>query len=215
MNRLTETCACQLSCPERDGDGPCSQVLNQRSDRMELQFNLHNDPNLIYPLVTYLQERTAAFCQCSSLGEMRIGIALEEALLNALYHGNLELGSDELHEASDEFLQYGHSKLIAERQQESPFKNRCIHLKVELAPGEARFVVRDDGPGFDYAVCTPLVIDDGELARPSGRGLMLMHTFMDEVWFNEIGNQVTMCIHRAIQPSTSSVHSRAKEDNLN
>ena len=40
------------------------------------------------------------------------------------------------------------------------------------------------------------MIDDGELNRPTGRGLLLMYSFMDEVRFNAKGNEVTMRIRR-------------------
>lgn len=126
-----------------------------------------------------------------------MGIALEEALLNALYHGNLELSSEELRKASDELLAYGNAKSILERQLADPYRGRRIQVSAKLTALEAEFVIRDEGPGFDYAVCTPLVIDDGELSRPTGRGLLLMYSFMDEVRFNEAGNQVTMRLGRS------------------
>jgi anti-sigma regulatory factor (Ser/Thr protein kinase) len=52
------------------------------------------------------------------------------------------------------------------------------------------FVIRDDGPGFDVRE----IPDPGQtdLDKLSGRGLLLMRTFMDEVAFNSQGNQVTL-----------------------
>ena len=125
-----------------------------------------------------------------------MGIALEEALLNSLYHGNLELSADDLRKASDELLTSGSAQTVAERQRAAPYSNRRIHVRATLSTSAAEFVIRDEGPGFDYAVCTPLVIDDGELSRPTGRGLLLMYSFMDEVRFNDAGNEVTMKICR-------------------
>jgi hypothetical protein len=117
--------------------------------------------------------------------------------LNALYHGNLELSCDELRRASDELLVHRRAESIFQRQQALPYRNRRIHVTALVSHHEAEFVIRDEGPGFDYAVCTPLVIDDGELNRPTGRGLLLMYSFMDEVRFNETGNQVTMRLQRS------------------
>ena len=57
-------------------------------------FVLENDCQLIPPLVTYLQESVGQLGLCAEADRTRIGIALEEALANALYHGNLEIGSD-------------------------------------------------------------------------------------------------------------------------
>jgi len=51
--------------------------------------------------------------------------------------------------------------------------------------------VRDEGPGFDYRD-VPDPTADENLELPSGRGLLLMRSYMDSVVFNEAGNEVTM-----------------------
>ena len=56
---------------------------------------------------------------------------------------------------------------------------------------EARFVIRDEGPGFDPRTL-PDPTDPENLLKPSGRGVMLIRTFMDAVAFNETGNEITM-----------------------
>ena len=67
---------------------------------------------------------------------------------------------------------------------------------MQLDCDAARFVVADDGPGFDTAVFDrPIEPDD--LIRIGGRGLLLIRTFMDGVSFNSAGNQITMIKHRA------------------
>jgi anti-sigma regulatory factor (Ser/Thr protein kinase) len=60
-----------------------------------------------------------------------------------------------------------------------------------VTPTSGKFVIRDQGPGFDPAQL-PDPTDPENLERVSGRGLLLMRTFMDEVTFNKSGNQVTM-----------------------
>ena len=65
-----------------------------------------------------------------------------------------------------------------------------------MLPGEARFVIRDEGQGFHVAEipeATDLRAMDGE----AGRGLVLMRTFMDDVAFNEVGNEVTLIKRRS------------------
>jgi anti-sigma regulatory factor (Ser/Thr protein kinase) len=55
----------------------------------------------------------------------------------------------------------------------------------------ARFVIRDEGPGFDpHKVPDPT--DPENLERESGRGLLLMRSFMDSVAYNPTGNEVTL-----------------------
>jgi anti-sigma regulatory factor (Ser/Thr protein kinase) len=197
MNRLLgNTRMTQIFPTEQGGDKPVAVNWDESLEHMELRFTLDNNPNLIQPLVSYLCERATAFGLCEATLEKHLAIALEEALLNALYHGNLELSSADLREGGDELLSQGNAASIARRQRDTPYCQRQIHVRAMLSSNAAEFVIRDEGPGFDYAVCTPLVIDDGELCRPTGRGLMLMYSFMDEVRFNAEGNEVTMLLRR-------------------
>jgi anti-sigma regulatory factor (Ser/Thr protein kinase) len=60
---------------------------------------------------------------------------------------------------------------------------------------KATFVIADQGSGFD-ASQLPNPSDPIVLERPSGRGILLMRTFMDEVHYNSTGNLVTLVKHR-------------------
>jgi anti-sigma regulatory factor (Ser/Thr protein kinase) len=63
-------------------------------------------------------------------------------------------------------------------------------------------VIRDEGPGFDVmSVLEPG--DPKDLNKDCGRGLVLMRTFMDEVFYNERGNEVTLIKRREAPPSAS------------
>ena len=63
-------------------------------------------------------------------------------------------------------------------------------------------MVRDEGPGFDVAPIADCD-DPTALARRGGRGLVLMRTFLDEVSYNDLGNEVTM-VKRKETGATSS-----------
>jgi anti-sigma regulatory factor (Ser/Thr protein kinase) len=60
---------------------------------------------------------------------------------------------------------------------------------------EAHFVIRDQGPGFNPKSLPPAG-QPGSLDPDAGRGLVLMRAFMDEVSFNQRGNEVTMIKRR-------------------
>ena len=49
----------------------------------------------------------------------------------------------------------------------------------------------------------PTAGDPSALEREGGRGLVLIHTFMDEVQFNDRGNEITM-IKRATSQNRES-----------
>src|SRR5260370_10742851 len=62
--------------------------------KAELHFTLENDRSLIAPLVAHLQQYLDHLGLCDHTSRTRVGVALEEALLNAMFHGNLEVSSE-------------------------------------------------------------------------------------------------------------------------
>ena len=90
-----------------------------------------------------------------------IHLAVEEALMNAIKHGN----------------------------QRDPEK--FVEVEYHFNRTILQIVVQDEGEGFDPDdVPDPTLEENLEL--PSGRGLMLMKTFMTTVEYNDKGNCVSM-----------------------
>lgn len=160
--------------------------LMGRMTESHYSFVLANDCSLFHPLTTYLQEGISYMGLCGDLDLTRVGVALEEALANALVHGNLEVNSELRGEDDDEY-----HALIQERSGQLPYRDRQIHVRAELSPDEAVFVIEDDGAGFDYST-VPDPTDPANLQKASGRGILLMRTFMDDLLFNDAGNTVTL-----------------------
>jgi anti-sigma regulatory factor (Ser/Thr protein kinase) len=150
-------------------------------------------------VVNYVQQAMTRMRFCDDTDCLRVGVALEEALLNSYYHGNLEISSD-LRE-SDHNAYY---ELSRQRAREKPYSDRKIYVEAFLSDAECRFVVRDEGPGFDPSTL-PDATDPANLERPCGRGLLLMRTFMDEIHFNDQGNQVTLVKRRTSPPSHDDI----------
>ena len=90
-----------------------------------------------------------------------IKLALEEALINAIKHGN---------------------KL-------DPGKKVTIEAKV--TNNMAEIVIEDQGPGFQRE-SVPDPTAEENLEKCSGRGILLIRTFMDVVRYNPAGNELTM-----------------------
>lgn len=153
-------------------------------------FALENDVALFMPLVAYLQDRVAQAGICDQGGRTRVGIALDEALTNAMFRGNLEVGS-ELRGHDD--AQY--HKLLDSRRQQRPYSDRRVYVEANFSRDEAVFIIRDEGPGFDLE-SLPDPTDPMNLDKPSGRGILLMRTFMDKAVHNDSGNQVTLIKRR-------------------
>lgn len=88
-----------------------------------------------------------------------IKLAFEEAVTNAIKHGN------------------------------SNDRTKKVHIRYYADPRRVVFMVRDEGCGFRPDQ-VPDPTADENLERPSGRGLMLMHSYMTKVRYSETGNEV-------------------------
>lgn len=164
--------------------------LMHRLEYSNSQFTLSNDPMQIASVVTHLQ----MMLRCLPLGDeserIRVGLALEAALSNALFHGNMDASKETPHPNEAR-----RNELFRERWNQKPWCDRRIRLTAEISRERARFVICDDGDGFDTSSIDPNVMS---LDTEGGRGLPLMYTIMDSVEFNQTGNEVTMIRNRSL-----------------
>ncbi len=184
---------------ERVLEHAASDRCRDRVARSVLEYNLRlqldNDPALIRALVDQVQEMMAAV-EFADLGErIRVAEAVEEAMLNAMYHGNLEIRKQELDDARAELDGRRLASLVEMRRLNLPFRGRKILINVRVSATEARLVIRDQGKGFNVGLVTG---GDKTYAFENGnnRGLTLIQSLMDEVRFNDGGNELVMCKRR-------------------
>jgi CheY-like chemotaxis protein len=152
----------------------------------ESHFLLRNDLTLIPSLIGHLQENLTRMKLCDEVGKLRVTVALQEALVNAIQHGNLEVSSA-LREQDERAFQ----GLLRDRSQQKPWRDRRVHITTKESPAEAIYTVRDEGPGYD-PTSLPDPTDPANVEKVSGRGLFLIRTFMDQVYHNAAGNEITM-----------------------
>lgn len=177
----------------RVGRRPSDPALAEPSptSRGEVKrYTFGNDVAEAAGIIAELEEDVARFGLCDGTGAMQIGVALREAIANAVFHGNLEVSSDLLELGGTAF-----HDLAARRRTEPPYRDRRVRLEVTLDPAEVVFRLEDEGPGFDPG-SLPDPLDLSNLEKPSGRGLMLIRTFMDEVQFEGRGNRIRMVKRR-------------------
>uniref|UniRef100_A0A7C4QX84 Response regulator n=1 Tax=Schlesneria paludicola TaxID=360056 RepID=A0A7C4QX84_9PLAN len=163
-------------------------LVHRLQERCET-YHVESDLALLMPLSRYLQQVVGDAWSLDKTERLRIGTAVEEALLNALYHGNLELDSQLKDEDYSRF-----QALAEERSRQLPYRDRRISVSLRLTPSTASITIRDDGPGFDPQ-SLPDPTDTDNLDRLCGRGVMLMRAFMSEVHYNATGNEVTLVKH--------------------
>jgi len=163
--------------------------LLAKLDHFETRFTLDNDTTLIPALVGHIEQDISRLQLCDPSGLVVLGVALHESLTNAILHGNLELNS-EMRELDEQ----GYYRLGMERRNQMPYSCRKVTLSAKFSAQELTFTVRDEGNGFDPNLL-PDPTDPSNLGKVSGRGLLLIQTFMDRVFHNEEGNEITMIKH--------------------
>ena len=68
---------------------------------------------------------------------------------------------------------------------------KTVELVYDISKDRAVITITDQGGGFDPSA-VPDPTADENLEKPTGRGVMLMRAYMDEVVYNCRGNQVRM-----------------------
>ncbi len=162
------------------------QRVLQALTYVQSRFVLDNDITYVPPLICYLQEQMARMRLFDESQLLRIGIALCEALTNAIHHGNLELDSE--WRQNDEATYY---KIAEERRCLKPYSDRRVRMVATLSDREVRFVINDEGLGYRVDQLRDPT-DEGNMDRMGGRGLLLIRSFMDHVAHNLTGNSITL-----------------------
>jgi len=162
---------------------------NSRAHRQlppgNLSVCLENDMQCVAEVVHDLQERAQQLLDAvDSRWLLHFGTALDEALSNAILHGNLEITSQQ--RFSPEYEQ-----LLLQRQNSFPFQRRKVLVTARFENTAAYVTIADEGPGFDHRK-VPDPTDLANLDKPYGRGVMMIRAYMDVVQYNEAGNSITM-----------------------
>jgi len=66
-----------------------------------------------------------------------------------------------------------------------------VRLTYDITDERAVIIIADEGGGFSPSALPDPTADEN-LEKPTGRGVMLMHAYMDEVAYNDRGNEVRM-----------------------
>ncbi len=114
--------------------------------------------------VTGLSQLVAGLCPDAEV----VQIALSELMLNAIEHGNLGLGFAR----KGELMNGGAWRNEVERLLDLPEQlDRFAYLRVECRPREVRFLIHDQGEGFDPAPY--LQLNPARSVEPHGRGIAI------------------------------------------
>ncbi len=159
-------------------------------------FEIPNQPDMFMPAIDLSLQMARGVNLLSDSDCPRIAMALKQAFENAMYRGNLELTREQWrNESANDKPNQQHLSNVTERLSKAPYKGRTIHFDARIMREMLRVVIRDQGPGFDSKLI-PKSDDPQALDDQKGRGLVLIHNFMDKVSFNDQGNEITLIKYR-------------------
>ncbi len=125
-----------------------------------IEFVFPSALSLIYSILNYLVKRVEKTGVVSAESS-NLFVALDEAFVNAVKHGN----------------KFDSKKLV--------------RITADISSEEARFIVEDEGEGFDVNSIPDPTIEEN-LLKSSGRGVLIIKKIMDEAIYNEKGNRLEM-----------------------
>lgn len=184
------------------------QVLLQSPHLRLTRFTIPTRRALISPLRERLLSSIRDFNVAGSTRENHFCMALEEALNNAFYHGNLEISSELKEDGTSAFID-----LAREREQLEPWRSRHVYVTELVGLFGFWISIEDDGNGFNVEAAFERC-NDPELMLSSGRGLMLMRGFSDELFFNSRGNEVTLVLYPEDQEKNLPLQAEAETGEL-
>jgi CheY-like chemotaxis protein len=106
------------------------QRLTSCMDFADFRFALRHDNELFQRLVELVQQIAVSIGLCDVAGQVRLGMALEEALTYMQLRGNLELSDEQLQEVhlhSDAGL-----AIVEQRRSQSPYRDRKLRVECML-----------------------------------------------------------------------------------
>ncbi len=169
--------------------------LLPKSTETKYEFSLENDASMITSISNLCEKLLSGISPLDRTSRLRVVLAIEHAINNALYRGNLEIGPSYSIPVGCDITSPELNRLLKERLKK--FADRKIYILIKTGKSQLVCFIKDEGPGFDTEI-HPTMSETG------GRGLVLMHAFMDEVNFNKSGNEVTLRKRWATTPAAAA-----------
>lgn len=149
-------------------------------------LEIRNNLEEIYGVTNYITNLNHIFFTKASCEKIKLAII--ESLRNSIEHGNLEIGYDEKHDLLESGL---FNQEMKNRINSDEFKNRMVRIEYTLSKDGIKYIIKDEGKGFDWKNL-PNADTPENIFKRNGRGLLLIKLMMDEVSYNEKGNEITL-----------------------
>ena len=145
--------------------------------------------------VIHLMLKTLEECVSESQ-LLHVRVVLQELILNAIEHGNLNISAEDKSQALSENR---FDQLLHQRRNSSRYGNRRVTVSMfhDVDRGVVEFRVRDEGHGFDWESILHGHADRLPLVAGSGRGIFLARTLIPQITYHHNGNTVSFTLHHA------------------
>ena len=159
--------------------------------RSEHRLIVDSNPAHLRGVISWLMKTTASML--SEVHQLHLRGALQELLINAAEHGNLEISYRDKQQAVADGC---YEALLKQRLAEPRLSARHIIIHVRYEKEAERLVYRivDEGTGFTWREVFNRSPDDYEGRDVSGRGIFLARSLFPNLAYNEIGNEVTITV---------------------
>ncbi len=160
-------------------------------EHQKIVFIIPVDSDIITALSYQLTKDLVPAGICNNTTAENIALSLQEALSNAMFHGNLEIPSSIREDKGVK----GFNAEIEKRKDDPRYASRSVKAEFELTRDYVEYIIEDEGKGFDHDAL-PDPRDPENFFKNSGRGLLIIRIHMDEVEWNETGNVVRLRKYR-------------------
>ncbi len=139
------------------------QILKENlCGKVNASFEMAIDTNKQY--VSYISRYLDNFFNTNFVDKIfSFKIAFEEALINAMNHGN------------------------------KGDKNKKVYIKANIGDSKISISIEDEGEGFDFALAmTMLTETQTNIFKTNGRGILMFSLYTDEFFYEDNGKKVTL-----------------------
>jgi len=152
-------------------------------EELSTSFSIPSEPDLIPMIASYV----GGLFENSINTELSrsVELVMDEALSNAIFHGNLEVSSIIKEGNFSEFYE-----VAKRRSAQAPYCLRRTHVSLSFIKGRLEIKVRDEGNGFNWKQIADFKKEDSGCIF--GRGLRIIHAMTSKMEFNDPGNEIIL-----------------------
>ena len=164
---------------------PQKKIQNTIEKPLSFSLTTQNSLTGIAQVVDELLQKTNPIFKDIEI-ELRTG--LEELIINAIEHGNLNIS---FKEKSAAILNGTFDSLLEERLANKQYKDKNITITFHQEPEYDEWFIKDEGCGFNPCEISSLA-KESECNRLHGRGILISRFQFDEIQYSEGGTKVRL-----------------------